>query len=354
MRATNNLDALRLVSALAVMVGHSFTLTGIAAAPRVLGMPIHNLGLYAFFAISGYLIASSWQKNPRLIPYLVNRSLRIFPALIVIVVATVLLIGPAVTTLNTAQYFHSDVVYRYLLNLSLTAQYELPGVFETGHRSSAVNGVLWTLGPEFICYLIVAVVGLLLRTRSSWGYLVFGVVAVGIALIPGQQLGLAWMGPAGTTWVFFAVGALLSRVPASWLQPKVLILVVFLWIATVMLIPSAALAVAWLALPFVMITSGRASTPGVRRAGRFGDLSYGMYLWGFLVQQLVIEQFGVLPGLVNITVVVLSSGVIALLSWHLVEKRALAHKIGGSSSSATWARRKMGEAEVPNQTSRVG
>ena len=331
-RATNNLDALRLVSALAAMVGHSFTLTGIAPAPRVLGIPIHSLGLYAFFAISGYLIASSWQRNPRLVPYLVNRSLRIFPALILVVVVTVLLIGPAVTTLDTAQYFRSDVVYQYLLNLALTAQYELPGVFETGHRSSAMNGVLWTLGLEFICYLVVAVVGLLLlRTRSGWGYLVFGVIAVIIARMPGQSPELAWMGPAGTTWVFFAVGALLSRVPASWLQPKVLILVLLLWIATVMLIPSTALAVAWLALPFVMIASGRASTPGVRRAGRFGDLSYGMYLWGFLVQQLVIEQFGVLPGLVNITVVVFSSAVIALLSWHLVEKRALAHKIRGGN-----------------------
>ena len=325
-RATNNLDALRLVSAVAVIVGHSFTLTGIAAAPRVLGIPIHSLGLYAFFAISGYLIATSWHRNPALVPFLINRSLRIFPALLVVVVVTVVLIGPAVTSLETAQYFRSDVVYQYLLNLVLTAQYELPGVFEFGHRSSAVNGVLWTLGLEFTCYLVVAIIGLLLRTRSSWGYLVFGVIAVGFALLPGEAPGSTWMGPAGTTWVFFAVGALLSRVPARWLDPKVLVIVLPLWIATATLVPGMTIVVAWLALPCVMIAAGRASTPGVRRVGRFGDLSYGMYLWGFLVQQLVIEQFGVLPWLVNIVVVVLPTAVIALLSWHLFEKRALAHK----------------------------
>lgn len=325
-RATNNLDALRLVSALAVVVGHSFTLTGIDPAPRVLGIPIHSLGLYAFFAISGYLIATSWHRNPALVPFLINRILRILPALLVVVVVTVVFIGPAVTSLETAQYIRSEVVYRYLLNLVLTAQYELPGVFESGHRSSAVNGVLWTLGLEFICYLVVAVIGLLFRTRSTWGYLVFGVIAVGFTFMPGEVPGSTWMGPAGTTWVFFAVGALLSRVPASWLTVKVLLIVVPLWIATAMLVPGLALVVAWLALPLVMITVGRASTPGARRAGRFGDLSYGMYLWGFLVQQLVIEQFGVLPWLENIVVVVLPTAVIALLSWHLFEKRALAHK----------------------------
>ncbi|WP_161498886.1 acyltransferase family protein [Cryobacterium aureum] len=318
---------MRLLSALAVIVGHSFTLTGIVAAPRVAGIPIHSLGLYAFFAISGYLIATSWQRNPMLLPYLVNRSLRIFPALMVVVLVTVVLIGPSVTVLETAQYFRSDVVYQYLLNLVLTAQYELPGVFESGHRSSAVNGVLWTLGLEFVCYLVVAASGLLLRSHSCWGYLVFGIIAVVLALMPGEAPGLVWMGPAGTTWVFFAVGALLSRVATRWLRPRGLIIVVPLWIITAMLAPGLALVLAWLALPFVMIAAGRASTPGVCRAGRFGDLSYGMYLWGFLVQQLVIEQFGVLPWLVNIAIVVLVTAIIAALSWHLVEKRALAHKI---------------------------
>ena len=326
-RPTNNLDALRLLSALAVIVGHSFTLTGLGAAPRVLGIPIHSLGLYAFFAISGYLIATSWANNPALVPFLVNRTLRIFPALVVVVLVTVVLIGPTVSSLGPAQYFRDEVVYQYLLNLVLTAQYELPGVFDAGHRSTAVNGVLWTLGLEFVCYLVVAIIGLLLRTRSTWGYLVFGLIALAFALVPVASPALAWAGPAGTTWVFFAVGALLSRSPARSLNPRVAIGVVILWVAIALLAPGLSLGAAWLALPYLLVVAGRASTPGVRRAARLGDLSYGLYLWGFLVQQLVIEWFGVLPWPSNITIVTATTAAIALLSWHLVEKRALAHKI---------------------------
>ena len=79
--------------------------------PRVLGIPIHSLGLYAFFAISGYLIATSWANNPALVPFLVNRTLRIFPALVVVVLVTVVLIGSAVSSLGPAQYFRGELVY---------------------------------------------------------------------------------------------------------------------------------------------------------------------------------------------------------------------------------------------------
>lgn len=209
----------------------------------------------------------------------------------------------------------------------LTAQYELPGVFDVGHRSTAVNGVLWTLWLEFFCYLVVAIIGLLLRTRSTWGYLVFGLISLGFALVPVASQALAWAGPAGTTWVFFAVGALLSRAPERSLIPKGAIGVVILWVAIALLAPVLSLGATWLALPYLLVVAGRASTPGVRRAARLGDLSYGLYLWGFLVQQLVIEGFGVLPWPSNITIVTATTTAIALLSWHLVEKRALAHKI---------------------------
>jgi len=308
-----------------VIVGHSFTLTGVAPAPRVLGIPIHSLGLYTFFAISGYLIAQSWHRNPNLATYLASRCLRIFPALIAVVLVTVICVGPAVSVLGAGQYYQGAAVYEYLQNVVLLAQYDLPGVFETGHRSSAVNGVLWTLGLEFACYLVVAVLGLVLGARKSWGYAAFGLIAVGFAFVPGDQPWTAWMAPAGTTWVFFAVGAVLSVVPGG-PTLKSLAIVVPVWVALVAMVPASALFVAWLALPYTVLALGLASTPGVRSAARFGDLSYGTYLWGFLVQQLVIEWFEPIPWLLNTSIVMIASAAIAFASWHLVEKRALALK----------------------------
>lgn len=316
------------MAALAVIVGHSFTLTGVAPAPRVVGIPIHSLGLYTFFAISGYLIAKSWNRNPNVATYLANRSLRIFPALVVVVLATVIFIGPAVSVLDARQYFQGADVYEYLQNVLLLAQYDLPGVFETGHRSSAVNGVLWTLGLEFVCYLVVAVVGIMLGPRKIWGYFAFGLIAVGFALVPGDEPWTAWMGPAGTTWVFFAAGALLSGYGSRRrVTLKSLALVIPTWVGVVAVVPDSALFVAWLALPYTVLTLGLASTPGIRSAARFGDLSYGTYLWGFLVQQLVIEWFDPIPWLLNTSIVVIATAAIAFASWHVVEKRALALKI---------------------------
>lgn len=329
-RPVNNLDAVRLLAALAVIVGHSFTLTGVATAPRILGIPIHSLGLYTFFAISGYLIAKSWNRDPRLLVYLASRSLRIFPALVVLVFITVFLIGPVTSVLGLSDYFRGEMVWRYVLNIALLAQYDLPGVFDSGHRTSAVNGVLWTLGLEFACYLVVAIVGVALsrgRGRGrGYGYLAFGVIALTFALAPAGGAGSEWMSPAGTTWVFFAVGALLSLAAGNWFSVNLLAGVVVVWVAAVALWPSSALVFAWLALPYTVLVLGLMATPGIRSAGRFGDFSYGLYLWGFLVQQLVIEWFDALPWVWNTTVVIIVTGAIACTSWHVVEKRALTLK----------------------------
>jgi len=69
------------------------------------------------------------------------------------------------------------------------------------------------------------------------------------------------------------------------------------------------------------------STPGIRSLGRFGDLSYGVYLWGFLIQRLVIEWFNPMPWLVNASLDIVVTGAITFASWHLIEKRAVAHEI---------------------------
>ena len=162
---SNNFDALRMVGALLVVVGHGLLLTDAGRVPRIAGIPLHTLGLFIFFTISGYLIAGSWQRNPSLSAFLRNRALRLFPALIVVVMVTVLLIGPLVTSLSSLEYVVHPQTRAYLANIVMISQYELPGVFAENPHSNAVNGVLWTLGLEFVCYLLTAVIGLFARGR---------------------------------------------------------------------------------------------------------------------------------------------------------------------------------------------
>lgn len=318
----NNFDALRLAAALAVVIAHSWPLTGVDPSPAVLGIPLFTLAVYVFFALSGYLVSTSWASDPHPGRFLARRALRIFPALIAVVVLSVVVIGPIVTTVGVGRYFGDPETWGYLLNVSLVANYELPGVFET-HPRPVVNGVLWTLGPEFLCYLGVLGVGLLpARGRIP----VVAVVTVALVALQATDAVPDWTA-AFRAAVFFVGGAALAalerrrRLP-SW--PAIPLLL--LWVLGALLLPDAAVAVAWIALPPIAIVVGRARTPIVRELGRFGDVSYGSYLWGFVVQQLVIAWLGILPLPVDIPIVVGITVLVAAASWHLVERRALALK----------------------------
>ena len=325
---SNNFDALRLVAALAVLVGHAWPLTGVSPIPEVGGIRIYHLAVYVFFAISGYLITTSWQRSPRVRRFLAARALRIFPALIVLVVLTVLVIGPLATRLPLGEYFASPQSWAYLLTMTLAAAYTLPGVF-VDNPLDVVNGSLWTLGPEFGCYLLVLAIGLLLRARGARvvGWAVVTLALAGLALVP---LGIPQpLRQIPIAAVFFGAGALWAlaldrcdlRMPL-WSTP----LVAAGWLVGAALVPALHLPLAWIAVPYLALALGRASTPYARRFGRFGDFSYGLYLWGYVTQQFVTSTFGVLPIPVTLAIVVPAASVLAVLSWHLVEKRALAVK----------------------------
>ena len=100
----NNLTALRWFAACLVLYGHAHALLGL---PEVLFLdivPMGLLGVYIFFAISGYLVAQSWTRDPHVLRFLARRSLRIFPGLVVCTLLSVLVLGPLLTTLDANTY----------------------------------------------------------------------------------------------------------------------------------------------------------------------------------------------------------------------------------------------------------
>lgn len=320
---TNNFDAIRIIAALAVIVGHAWPLTGLPHPPEVAGIKIYTLAVYVFFAVSGYLITRSWLSTPSVVRFLTARLLRILPALIPFLIVAVFVMGPAVTT--SSDYFGRAETWRYLQNVTLVAVYDLPGVFRD-HPITAVNGSLWTLGPEFLCYLAVLALGLVAARFPKTRAIAFTLTMAAVAVVASDHVR-----PAATSMVFFGVGSILASLSCR--IPRWPALPLFgLWILVAWLVPSAGILVAWVAVPYAAIVIGRASTPVLRRAGRFGDVSYGTYLWGFPVQQMVIDLLGILSLWQNLAVVVPVTLVIAWGSWHLIEKRALALKSPRSSA----------------------
>ena len=329
----NNFDFLRLAAALMVVHGHGWVLAG-GQGPGLWGVPFDRVGLDVFFSISGYLVTSSWERGPSLAPFLAKRCLRIFPGLAVCVIVTILLVGPLATTRPLGEYFAAGETWRYLTNIALRLQLTLPGTFAASPESGAVNGSLWSLAPEFACYLAVPLVAWLTwrgPVLRCWTLALLAALIGGVGLALFEVPGAPRLGIYGIDlkYAFVEVPFFFGGAVLALLEPRVL----GLWRADVcLLFFTLNFAISawfdwwnvpfeWLSLPYMVICFGRMSLPLVRDAGRFGDLSYGMYLYAFPVQQLVLTLW---PGLATpvLACVAITAGV-AALSWHLVEKPAM-------------------------------
>ena len=330
----NNFDALRVMAALMVVHGHGWLLAG-GPNPGLWGVPFSRVGLDVFFSISGMLVTGSWERTPCLKTFLAKRALRIFPGLILCVVLTLAVIGPLATTLPVGAYVTSSETWRYLSNIALFQELSLPGVFGDLQEGGAVNGSLWSLLPEFLCYLTVPLFAIVRRGPREWllAAAAFLCGAVSLYLFEGARAPALSLYHLDVKYAlaeapFFLVGGLLQLLTQRFGEE--------LWRADLCLLFLTAnyavsswfdwwnLPLEWFSLPYMVICFGRMSLPVLRRAGRFGDLSFGLYLYAFPIQQLVLAT---MPGdrYPVLTCVALTIPV-AWLSWHLVEAPALRHK----------------------------
>lgn len=329
---SNNFDALRLLAALLVICGHQFPILGLPT-PLIADNEPGALGVVIFFAVSGYLVTQSWQADPHLGRFAQRRALRIWPGLTMVVLLCVLVLGPLVTTLPLRDYASSGSTRLYLSNLWLNTRFVLPGVFEGNPIAGGVNGSLWTIPLEVGCYTALALAGMLGAVRTRW-------MAPLVLLILMAVLNWRYSPPPGTpmpAWSFglqygmvFALGSTLAVWADVWIKSILSASVIWFGLCTALHAwgphPLAGLAVT-LGLGGLAVLWGQASWPVVRRMGRWGDVSYGLYIYAFPVQQLLValgaQHWGFGPALAAALV---ASFTLAALSWHLVEQPALVFK----------------------------
>jgi peptidoglycan/LPS O-acetylase OafA/YrhL len=305
-------DYLRLIAATLVVAHHARVLDGKAPLMIGAGPDLGALGVGVFFVISGYLVTASLGRTRGVAAFVAKRVLRIAPGLLAALALTAFVLGPLVTRLAPSAYFTSAEPYLYVLkNLSLYAvTYGLPGVFDQAPFPGVVNGSLWTLRLEFTCYLGLAALGAARQVSAP--------VLAGLALAAAATfLGLHAAGLEGqgdlprmaylaalNGFLFLAGGAL--RIwgvrPRAWMAAAGLVLIV---------------TPAWpLALPLAVIGLGMTRPPKLP-----ADLSYGLYIYSFPLQQLLAEHGRL--GMLTSMVLTLP---FAAASWFLVEKPALALK----------------------------
>jgi len=177
LKQTNNFDFLRIVFSIFVIITHAYPLSGMPSNDWISQISDHQmsfsyLGVAGFFAISGYLVMQSLSRSSSLKEYFLKRILRIYPALIGVLVLTVLL-GPFVYSGSLANYLHNSSVWSYVpFNLTLfKLQYSIKGIFEDNPYASVINGSLCTLPYEVLLYLLLSALFYLSRTFK--GFLFF-------------------------------------------------------------------------------------------------------------------------------------------------------------------------------------
>ncbi|MFN7992025.1 MAG: acyltransferase [Bryobacteraceae bacterium] len=323
----NNFDIIRLIAAMLVIYGHSYALarpgSGMDLFTRLIGWGFSGgLAVDTFFVISGFLVTASIM-NGGLAYYFAARILRIYPALVVCIALLVFMLGPLLTT--SPHYWSSPDPWRYFAKVASAYGMEwfLPGVFEQ-HRDKAVNGSIWSLVVEvrmYILLVILHVLGLLRRAALMSGLIAATLIA-GYWLHP--RIPLAWSPTDYHVSSLFLLGMLCwlnrDRIPMS-----PLLLVPLLALAAALHGTPHFIAGYSLVVCYSVFLIGFAPGADWRR-WLGGDYSYGVFLYGWPVQQCVLLWNRDMPAWQNAAMSIPLALALGALSWHGVEKRALSWK----------------------------
>ena len=326
-----NLHFIRFIAAILVIMSHSFALSVgdfdnewfYVATNKQITMGAFAVGILFFY--SGFLIMRSLEKNPKVLEFIVGRCVRIFPVLIVVVLLTILVVGPIATSYSLTEYFSNSGTYEYFLNCIFILKHTLPGVFENNIYTATINGALWTLPVEFVCYIL-CLIGYkikILTPKIMW--LTVPIVVLGSWGV--CFLAEKWNIEMLTTVLFpvvcFYVGVLLC------VYKKRIVLDVRIFVACLILFGVSILTgmmkigfVLFFLYVLIYLAFGIRSMPG--KVYKLGNYSYAMYLCGFPIQQLIIWANGgrMDPGyniLISIPVIM----IISVLLYFWVEKKTI-------------------------------
>ena len=327
----NNLNLIRAIAASAVLVSHAYPIAlgedAIQPLKTLTGHSLGSLSVYVFFAISGFLITMSFERTSSPLSFMMARTLRLFPGLLVSLLLVAFVLGPLVTTLSLAGYFSALETYTFTLrNMALfPLQFTLPGVFET-QPYPTVEGSIWTLFYEVVCYMGVFVVGLMgLLSKRIW-------MALGFAAYLGLWLWVEWMdipmsrpGRMQELSLPFVIGMAFyvwrDRLPLSLIGVLVLVALTVLSHGTVLYDLMLALA-----LSYATFWVGYVPGGVIRRFNELGDYSYGIYIYAFPLQGLAVWMIPDQSALTNMLISFPLTLICAVASWHLIEGPAMAMK----------------------------
>ena len=344
-KGNNSFGLVRVVLALCVIVSHAWSIGGYGFEPLTLATSGISLGLLAvtgFFCLSGLLVGVSAEKSSAG-SFLRRRSARILPGYWAALLMSGMAFGLAISLVrgldlrNALLSPANGSVRTYIVNnFPLSAsQYNLGRVLDGMPYSSAINGSLWSLPYEFACYLLILVIikwALTLRSTSPLLALLYLMTLV-MAVLANKQgqifvgVGIPVLGTLDSRlffnlWLAFYSGALVGH-----LRDRIRVNLLMTTLSSVVVALSLPLGIFWpwgvVLMPLAIVGIGHHLPVQLRRIGESTDISYGLYLYGFPVSQLIVAIFD--HNTLNAPLLAVTSVVctipVAYLSWHAIEKR---------------------------------
>ncbi|MEJ0004345.1 MAG: acyltransferase [Pararobbsia sp.] len=336
-RGKNNFDLIRLVAALAVLFGHAY-MVQVPDGHRDLITAVFDresagsLGVFAFFLLSGILISASFDRQRSVPRFLALRIARLWPALAGSSIFAACVVGPLFTSWGIRDYFAATSTWYFLAHMLTVVHglgWLLPGVFEHNPFVGAINAAIWTLPLELKCYLVVLCAGVAGLTGTRRGMTIaVAIASIGFALIARHPLSpillrdISVLQAGYSFWPvpFFLAGMLLygwrDHVALHWT-------------------PALALAAAWLGLrdtvagaPLFYLAFGYGvlwigTLPALHRFVPRHDYSYGIYVYGFVIQQCIASLAPQLDPVLAFFIALPVVFACGFLSWHVIESPAL-------------------------------
>jgi peptidoglycan/LPS O-acetylase OafA/YrhL len=332
----NNFDFLRLILASLVIVTHSYPIAGISDFD-VLSQLTNNqlcfsyIGVSGFFVISGYLVFQSFERSHNAVEYYVKRLLRLYPGLFVMLILTAGVLVPIVYQGNTPLLENTSYMTYIPNNLKLYGiQYNISGVFENNPYKSAINVSLWTLAIEFNLYVLLSFLFIIKKHKKLLRIILSIVCAIlmcGNILLYDKVAALSFTGKVMLEFgCFFFVGSLVAAFSLESILKRKVILILSVLALIVSLYFNVFSVTKCFTLPLIILPAGLMPIRYISKIGSYiGDLSYGIYIYGCPVQQTIMYYFQCSTTELMISSLLVSS-MLAYMSWHLVEKRALHFK----------------------------
>lgn len=326
----NSFGFIRLLLACGVIVSHAWDIGGFGREPfRNFSQDKYTLGrlcVFAFFSISGFLVAKSYDLSTSTTVFIWRRFLRIFPAYWLWLIIAIVVYVPLFCWLEyrpVDEFFRQNwqaILSYFAQNATLKIfQWGIPPLLSMTPVRISFNSSLWSLWVEWQCYLLLVVTGFVSKPHVGKLLLIVGFPITWY---------LGFLNPATPVEAFNCMPYFFAGAAIYYLRNKIRISPISLIFSTILLTSALYFdkmpALGPLSMTYTMICLAVYLPKKLSWFDHGRDISYGTYIYGFPMQQaltlLGVQKLGIIIYILGSLIAALCAG---FLSWQIIEKPAL-------------------------------